>query len=369
MAGSSSRGRGGSGASVSTSSSSTSSTGRARCSSPAPARSSSPRRTSPSAVRRGAYFGFEDRYAVVGLERRGRARAGSRRGRRAGGRGRRIRQPQRHRLVAGHQGGEPPRGLRRHRPRPDPALARLRAASRPRRRARRSTSRSARTSAAPGCSLPTGGIEWRHTRQPVVLEDWPLHPSAGAERFTTLATLRGAGPHGALEQLGVDPGHKIDELRKVIDLPRRVPGSSRSRCSSGQAGPDVAGSSSTGGRSWKVRTVAATRGVSAVRAGSGGPSSPWRRACSPHGERLVQRPYDALPRLGQAGGRAGHGIHALDSSWRGPLRLPLARRRGGGGQPDRGRLRDAQPCCAGACRAPLRLGRRACPLPRRCGVG
>ena len=90
----------------------------------------------------------------------------------------------------------------------------------------------------PGCSLPAGGIERRHTRQPVVLEDWPLHASAGAERFTTLATLRGAGPHGALEQLGVDPGHKIDELRKVIDLPRRVSVKLELAVRLGQAGPD-----------------------------------------------------------------------------------------------------------------------------------
>lgn len=90
----------------------------------------------------------------------------------------------------------------------------------------------------PECSLPTGGIEWRHTRQPVVLEDWPLHPSAGAERFTTLATLRGAGPHGPLEQLGVDPGHKIDELRKVIDLPRRVSVKLELAARLGQARPD-----------------------------------------------------------------------------------------------------------------------------------
>jgi hypothetical protein len=90
----------------------------------------------------------------------------------------------------------------------------------------------------PGCSLPTGGIGWRHTRQPVVLEDWPLHASAAADRFTTLATLRGTGPHGPLEELGVDPGHKIDELQKVIDLPRRVPVKLELAVRLGQARPE-----------------------------------------------------------------------------------------------------------------------------------
>jgi hypothetical protein len=76
----------------------------------------------------------------------------------------------------------------------------------------------------PGCSLPTGGIEWRHARQPVVLEDWPLAEDGPRERFTTLATLRGTGPHGPLELIGEDAGHKAGELETIIALPQQVAG-------------------------------------------------------------------------------------------------------------------------------------------------
>ena len=76
----------------------------------------------------------------------------------------------------------------------------------------------------PASSLPTGGIDWRHTRQPVVLDDWPLTTGGPSDRFTTLATLRGAGPHGPLDHIGEDPGHKADELEKIVAVPQRVPG-------------------------------------------------------------------------------------------------------------------------------------------------
>jgi hypothetical protein len=72
-------------------------------------------------------------------------------------------------------------------------------------------------------SIPTVGISWLHTRQPVLLHEWPVTDGADSARFTTLATLRGTGPHGRLETLGRDPGHKADELAKVIELPQRVP--------------------------------------------------------------------------------------------------------------------------------------------------
>jgi hypothetical protein len=71
-----------------------------------------------------------------------------------------------------------------------------------------------------GCALPTAGISWLHVRQPVVLDDWPVVEGRARDRFTTLATLRGPGPHGPLEQIDHDPGHKADELRKIAMLPQ-----------------------------------------------------------------------------------------------------------------------------------------------------
>jgi hypothetical protein len=64
-------------------------------------------------------------------------------------------------------------------------------------------------------SIPTGGIRWLHTRQPVLLDAWPQAPTASPLRFTTVATLRGVGPHGPVSGFR----DKADELLGVIDVP------------------------------------------------------------------------------------------------------------------------------------------------------
>jgi len=78
---------------------------------------------------------------------------------------------------------------------------------------------------AQDCPIPAGGIPWRHTRPPVVLEDWPVAPSGVAApervRFTTVASWR--GPYGPVTYDGRTYGQKVHEFRKCIDLPRRVP--------------------------------------------------------------------------------------------------------------------------------------------------
>jgi hypothetical protein len=71
--------------------------------------------------------------------------------------------------------------------------------------------------------LPTGGIEWRPARQPVLLDEWPVSAKGEAHRFTTVARWRGAGPHGSLDSQGIALTQKADEFEKVIELPRRVP--------------------------------------------------------------------------------------------------------------------------------------------------
>ena len=63
------------------------------------------------------------------------------------------------------------------------------------------------------CAIPTDGIEWRPTRPPVVLDDWP-QANGGFDRFTTVATWRTARVGGY--------GVKLDEFRKFASLPRRV---------------------------------------------------------------------------------------------------------------------------------------------------
>jgi len=64
------------------------------------------------------------------------------------------------------------------------------------------------------CPIPTGGLPWRTIRQPVVLADWPVLPTPGPTRFTTVATWRNPfGPVGD-EVLGA----KHHQFRRFVDL-------------------------------------------------------------------------------------------------------------------------------------------------------
>lgn len=72
----------------------------------------------------------------------------------------------------------------------------------------------------PGCSIPTGEIRWRPTRQPVVLTDWPVIGAPTGCRFTTIASWR--GPYGPIEHGGTTLGLKVHEFRKLINLPSLV---------------------------------------------------------------------------------------------------------------------------------------------------
>jgi hypothetical protein len=70
------------------------------------------------------------------------------------------------------------------------------------------------------CPIPTGEIEWRATRPPVVIDDWPVVSVADdTARFTTVATWR--SPYGRLRVAGGTLGMKLDEFRRFVDLPSR----------------------------------------------------------------------------------------------------------------------------------------------------
>jgi hypothetical protein len=65
------------------------------------------------------------------------------------------------------------------------------------------------------CPIPTCGIEWRHTRPPVVLDEWPV-AGGGFDRFTTISTWR--SPFGAIEPYGL----KHHQWRTFMSLPARA---------------------------------------------------------------------------------------------------------------------------------------------------
>jgi hypothetical protein len=72
----------------------------------------------------------------------------------------------------------------------------------------------------PECRIPTDGIHWRPVRPPVVLDEWPRATEGDPNRFTTIASWRGA--YGPIEFEGETLGLKVHEFRKVIGLPGEV---------------------------------------------------------------------------------------------------------------------------------------------------
>jgi hypothetical protein len=67
--------------------------------------------------------------------------------------------------------------------------------------------------------IPTGGIDWITTPQPVVLEHWPAQHDRG-RGFTSVGSWR--GPFGPIEYQGVTYGLRVHEFRKFADLPGLV---------------------------------------------------------------------------------------------------------------------------------------------------
>jgi hypothetical protein len=71
------------------------------------------------------------------------------------------------------------------------------------------------------CPIPDGGIRWRHTRPPVLLDAWPVTKVSPPWRFTTVGTWR--GPYGPVEHDGITYGLKVHEFRRLLALPQQVP--------------------------------------------------------------------------------------------------------------------------------------------------
>ena len=71
----------------------------------------------------------------------------------------------------------------------------------------------------PDCPIPTHGLHWRRTRQPIVLDLVPVRFAPHPQRFTTVMSWTA---YGSVEYGGVTYGQKNLELLKMIDLPRRA---------------------------------------------------------------------------------------------------------------------------------------------------
>ena len=68
------------------------------------------------------------------------------------------------------------------------------------------------------CAVPTCGLDWITTPQPVVLEEWPAASPPARKDFTTVGRWRGA--YGPIDYEGRRYGLRVHEFRKFADLPR-----------------------------------------------------------------------------------------------------------------------------------------------------
>jgi hypothetical protein len=70
-----------------------------------------------------------------------------------------------------------------------------------------------------GCLIATGGLDWVATRQPIVLELWPVAEPDGRAPFTTVMNW---DAYGELEHDGIVYGHKSREFVPFFSLPAKV---------------------------------------------------------------------------------------------------------------------------------------------------
>jgi len=68
----------------------------------------------------------------------------------------------------------------------------------------------------PACAVPTCGLHWISTRQPIVLGYWPQVEGVHYDAFTTVGNWRG---YGSIEHEGTLYGQKAHSLRPFMPLP------------------------------------------------------------------------------------------------------------------------------------------------------
>ena len=73
---------------------------------------------------------------------------------------------------------------------------------------------------ADDCTVPTCGLDWITTPQPVLLDEWVEQPAPASDsRFTSVASWR--GPFAPIEYEGVTYGLRVHEFRRFATLPGR----------------------------------------------------------------------------------------------------------------------------------------------------
>jgi hypothetical protein len=73
-----------------------------------------------------------------------------------------------------------------------------------------------------GCTIPDDGIDWRPTRQPIVLDLWAVTPSPAGAPFTTVMQWDNTIQSVPREHAGRPYGRKAASFERYFDLPNQI---------------------------------------------------------------------------------------------------------------------------------------------------
>jgi len=73
-----------------------------------------------------------------------------------------------------------------------------------------------------GCSIPDDGLPWHPTRQPIVLDAWPVIPGLPSDPFSTVMQWDNTLQNVPRKYGGQSYGRKSDSFALYLDLPRQV---------------------------------------------------------------------------------------------------------------------------------------------------
>ncbi len=158
----------------------------------------------------------------------------------------------------------------------------------------------------PACEVPRCGLEWKTTRQPITLADWPVRIDPALERFTTVMSWKTKPALPVVN--GRVYGGKDVEFRRFSDLPRRV----RAPLEIAVSGPAPREEMVAAG--WRIVDAAGALddhgALSRLHRRLSGRMERRQGSLRRVPQRVVQLPQRLLPRDGQAGRRGRYRLLA-----------------------------------------------------------
>ena len=172
------------------------------------------------------------------------------------------------------------------------------------------------------CSVPTCGLPWITTLQPVVLSCWPVAQQITHYAMTTVGHWRS---YGSIEHGGMFYGQKAHSLRQFFTLPTLT--TERFMLALAIHPDERIDLAALAANGWELLDACASgrhsRRLSAVHPGLQGGvrcRQEWLRDLA---LRLVQRSQSLLPRFGPAGAGARNRLRSLYTGGRGIIRIQI----------------------------------------------